>query len=91
MPHDAPAQDALTEYEVTVHTAAIEGAGTDADVSLIMFGSSGSDNKHHERSAESNECALHGCPAEAASSHYEGLLRADCLRQPGHVLHNLMS
>lgn len=52
MPHDAPAQDALTEYEVTVHTAAIEGAGTDADVSLTMFGSSGSDNKHHERSAE---------------------------------------
>lgn len=48
MPSDAPAQGGLTEYEVTVQTADGEGAGTDADVSLIMFGSSGDDNKHLE-------------------------------------------
>ena len=52
MPHDATAQDGLTEYEVTVHTADVEGAGTDADVSLTMLGSSGDDNRHHERLAE---------------------------------------
>lgn len=48
MPGHAPARDGLTEYEVTVHTADIEGAGTDADVSLTMFGSSGSDIKRYE-------------------------------------------
>ena len=44
--------DSLTDYEVTVHTADIQGAGTDADVSLTMIGTSGDTNKLHECLAE---------------------------------------
>ena len=39
----APVQDGLTEYEVTIHTADTPGAGTDADVSLRMIGTAGDD------------------------------------------------
>lgn len=40
-PKGAQERDNLTEYEVTVHTADVQGAGTDADVALVMFGASG--------------------------------------------------
>ena len=40
-PQIAPVPDNMTEYEVTVHTADVQGAGTDADVALVMSGASG--------------------------------------------------
>ena len=40
-PEKALAEDNLTRYEVTVHTADVVDAGTDADVSLVMYSASG--------------------------------------------------
>lgn len=48
MPSKAPPQDSWCEYGVTIHTADVQGAGTDADVSLIMFGTSGEHAESHE-------------------------------------------
>lgn len=61
MPSNAPVQDSLTEYEVIIHTADIQGAGTDADVSLVMIGTSGDDDKLHECWPSVNDNALHWC------------------------------
>lgn len=33
--------DSLTDFKVTVHTADVADAGTDADVSLVMYSSQG--------------------------------------------------
>lgn len=48
MPSKALPQDSWSEYEVTSHTADMQGAGTDADVSLVMFGTSGEHYQDHE-------------------------------------------
>lgn len=47
MPSSALAEDRWCEYEVTIHTADMQGAGTDADVSLVMFGTSGNHDGDH--------------------------------------------
>ena len=41
LPSKAVPQDSWSEYEVTIRTADLQGAGTDADVSLVMLGTSG--------------------------------------------------
>lgn len=48
MPSKAVPQDSCCEYEATIHTADMQGAGTDADVSLVMFGTSGEHAEHHK-------------------------------------------
>ena len=64
MSSHAPVQEGLTEYEVTIHTADILGAGTDADVSLSMIGTAGNDDKLHECWPIVNDNALcNGCQA----------------------------
>ncbi|DBB10366.1 TPA: hypothetical protein ACH3X3_001925 [Trebouxia sp. C0006] len=40
-PERAFVNSTLTDYEVTVHTSDIQGAGTNADVSLVMYSASG--------------------------------------------------
>ncbi|DBA69854.1 TPA: hypothetical protein ACH3X2_012566 [Trebouxia sp. C0005] len=40
-PERAFVNSTLTDYEVTVHTSDVQDAGTDADVSLVMYGASG--------------------------------------------------
>ena len=40
-PERAFVNSTLTDYEVTVHTSDIQDAGTDADVSLIMYSALG--------------------------------------------------
>ena len=63
MPSVALIQESLTEYEVTIHTADVQGAGTDADVSLIMIGTSGDDDKLHGCWPSVNDIALRWCQA----------------------------
>ena len=48
LPSKAVPQDSWSEYQVTIHTADIEGAGTDADVSLVMLGTSGDCDEYPE-------------------------------------------
>ena len=40
-PSRTPVMDSLTDFKVTVHTADVADAGTDADVSLVMYSSQG--------------------------------------------------
>ncbi len=40
-PKAASSEDYLTAYDVTVHTANVQDAGTDADVSLVVYSNSG--------------------------------------------------
>lgn len=37
----AHGQDGLTEYEVTVHTADVQDAATDADIFLVLYSAAG--------------------------------------------------
>ena len=41
MPSVSQTDDDLTDYTVTVHTADTQDAGTNADIMLVMFGSTG--------------------------------------------------
>ena len=40
-PERAFVNSALTDYKVTVYTSDVQNAGTDADVSLVMYSASG--------------------------------------------------
>ena len=53
-----PVTDSLTDFKVTVHTADVADAGTDADVSLVMYSSQG--NALNTNASTGLSTAIHG-------------------------------